>query len=195
MLPKQKVPRKPNIWSNFPLLETPRLILREMIPQKDELDLLEFWADPEVCLYTDFYFESKEVIHRILISLSQRFNLKEGIRWGITVKPQTNVIGTIGFNTWEIERKCTAEIGYDLNKKYWNKGIMYEALKSVIDYGFNQMLVHRIEAQTDPDNIASRRLLEKLGFILEGTLRDNAYFKNLYHTSCLYSLLESDYSN
>lgn len=185
-------PLKPNIWTSFPHLETPRLNLREMIPLQDESDLYQFWGDPEVCQYTDFYFDSKSTIKQILISLSQRFNLKQGIRWGITLKSDDSIIGTIGFNTWKTARECTAEIGYDLHKDYWRKGFMFEALQKVVTYGFTQMRVHRIEAQTDPNNIVSRRLLEKVGFVFEGTLRDNAYYKNSYHTSCLYSLLNSD---
>ena len=184
--------KKPQIWTSFPRLESRRLVLREMIPKQDEPDLGNFWGNSEVCRYTDFYFPSEEQIHNVLLSLRMRFQLYEGIRWGITIKSKNIIIGTIGFNTWETQRSSTAEIGYDLHPDYWRQGIMTEAILRVLDYGFSQMQIHRIEAQTDPLNTASRKLLENCGFLYEGTLRDNAFFKNAFHTSSLYAILKTD---
>ena len=69
---------------------------------------------------------------------------------------------------------------------------MSEALQLVIDYGFNVMHLHRIEALIDPDNLGSRSVLEKGGFVFEGTLRDNEYYKGEYHTTASYAKLDTD---
>ena len=82
-----------------------------------------------------------------------------------------------------------AEIGYALLPDYYKKGIADEALKAVIDYGFNTMNLHSIEANLNPDNIASAELLEKNNFEKEAYFKENYYFEGKFIDSLIYSLL------
>ncbi len=183
---------KSSIWNTFPILESPRLILREMDPVIDTPDILKFWGDPIVCQYTDFLFLTKDIIKEVLHHIHKGFQKKERIRWGITLKSSNIVIGTIGFNSWLTDRGMRGEIGYDLHQDYWRQGIMSEALKLVLTHGFQEMRLHRIEAMVDPDNVASASLLKKNGFRYEGILRDYEYFKDAYHSCACYAILSND---
>ena len=98
------------------------------------------------------------------------FKNKEGIRWGITLKIQADTLAVGGI--WRIIKDhFRGEIGYELNPKYWNRGLMYEALMPMIDFAFGKMNLHSIEANTDPENSASVRLLEKQDSLRKDILR------------------------
>ena len=113
----------------------------------------------------------------------------ESIMWAITLKdkPQT-LVGNIGF--WRIiNQHYRAEIGYMLHPDFWNMGIMKEALLAAINFGFNQMKLHSIEAHINPENTASGVLLEKTGFIREAYFKEDFYFRGKFIDSAIYSLL------
>ena len=82
-----------------------------------------------------------------------------------------------------------AEIGYMLNPAYQGKGIMSEALSIIIQYGFNNIGLHSIEANANPANQASIKLLEKIGFVREGYFKENYYFNGNFLDSAIYSLI------
>jgi [ribosomal protein S5]-alanine N-acetyltransferase len=76
-----------------------------------------------------------------------------------------------------------------LHPNFWNKGIMKEALLAAIDFGFNQMKLHSIEAHINPDNVASGILLEKTGFVREAYFKEDFFFRGKFSDSAIYSLL------
>ena len=82
-----------------------------------------------------------------------------------------------------------AEIGYLLHPDYQQKGIMDEALKAVIKYGFETMQLHSIEANVNPANAASMKLLEKNGFVKEAYFKENYFYNGQFLDSVIYSLL------
>lgn len=127
---------------------------------------------------------------KLIALFTNRFKDKSGIRWGISLKGSFNIIGTIGFNNFT--RKHRANIGYDLLPQYWNQGYATEALKAVINFGFNQFEINRIEAEVMQGNIASERVLQKLGFKKEGVLREWMYWNDQYYDMSMFSLLRSD---
>ncbi len=118
-----------------------------------------------------------------------RFHDKLGIRWGIALKDKTQIIGTIGFNNYTKNHR--ANIGYDLQKEYWNNGYIKEALKVIIEYGFEKLELNRIEAELMPGNIYSEKALDKLGFENEGTLRDWMLWNEKHYDMIMYSLLRN----
>lgn len=184
---------KNEVWKSFPELETPRLYLKKMNLEQAQ-DLLEFWGDDEVTRYTDFEsFKDVQKAEEIISWVNSRFLEQNGIRWGIYLKESSKLIGTCGFNSWITDRGNKSVIGYDLHRSYWGKGYMYEALRVMIPYGFQEMKLHRIEADVDPANIGSQKLLEKLHFTKEGCLRDNGYWKGQYWTTLIYGLLENEF--
>ena len=102
------------------------------------------------------------------------------------------VIGSCGFHNW-IKNHERSEIGYEIHKQYQNQGYMSEAIEKVINYGFQEMNLNRIEALIDPMNENSIRIITKYGFKQEGILRGHYKNKHEFEDSIMYSLLKSDY--
>ncbi|HVT84583.1 MAG TPA: GNAT family N-acetyltransferase [Chitinophagaceae bacterium] len=172
----------------FPQLETERLLLRQ-VQDLDADDLFILRSDQTLMRYIDRPLASSiddalEFIRKIHDSLIQ----DNGITWAITIKPDHRLIGTIGF--WRIEKEnYRAEIGYILQEQAQGKGIMHEALKAILDYGFQEMRLHSVEANVNPSNLASIRLLEKNHFIREAYFRENYFYNGRYIDSAIYSLI------
>ena len=104
---------------------------------------------------------------------------------------EQNIIGIIGFNNFTKRHK--ANIGFDLQSESWNKGIMTEALSAVLNFGFNQLEINRIEAEVMPGNENSEKLLLKLNFKKEGVLRQWMFWNDKHYDMSMFSLLKSDY--
>jgi ribosomal-protein-alanine N-acetyltransferase len=113
----------------------------------------------------------------------------EGITWCICLKetPEEHV-GTIGL--WRIEKEnYRAEIGYMLEPQSQGKGIMYEAIQQVLDYGFRELKLHSVEGHIDSRNNASAALLKKAGFVQEAYFKENYYLRGSFADTAVYSLL------
>jgi RimJ/RimL family protein N-acetyltransferase len=82
-----------------------------------------------------------------------------------------------------------ANIGYELNPKYWNHGYATEAAHAIVDFGFFHFGVHRVWADLIAENFASAHVLEKLGMRREGHLREKAYFKGRWWDALIYAIL------
>lgn len=179
-------------WSNFPILNTDRLLLRE-ISLNDVNAIYEMYSDPKVAEYDSFapvrtIGEARNIIH----NYRKDFREKKQIRWGIVRKSDNNMIGTCVFmNLDDTSRRC--EIGCGLVSSEWNKGFMTEALEPIIEYGFEVFNFNRIEAYIISGNSASVKLFRKLGFIHEGVVREREYFKGNFHDEIIMSILRSDY--
>lgn len=102
-------------------------------------------------------------------------------------------IGKCGFHTWQA-RHSRAEIGYGIDmESFKRKGLMKEALKAILHYGFGEMGLNRVEAFIGPGNIASASLVEGLGFIKEGLLRGHYCKDGDIQDSACYGLLKPEY--
>lgn len=111
-----------------------------------------------------------------------------GINWTIARPEDDALLGTIGF--WRlVPEHHRAEIGYGLHPSYWQQGLMSEALAAVLDFGFRTLRLHSVEANVNPHNAASIRLLEKHGFRREAYFREDYYFRGKFLDSAIYSLL------
>lgn len=172
-------------------LESQRLLLREII-DSDADAIMTIRGDYEVtrhnigAAYTDIG-QAQALIAGI------REDVAGGVpRWGITLKPEITLIGMVGFNAWHrTDRR--ASIGFDLARAHWGKGIMHEALRLVIAFGFEVMLLNRFEADTSEHNAASQGLLRKLGFQNEGLLREQFYEDGRFHDLMLWGLLRREW--
>jgi len=178
--------------NDFPILETERLILRQL-RLDDTVDLYNYFSKDEV---TEFYdldsFSELKQAEDLIKIWKERFNNLQGFRWGITLKTEDQIIGTCGFHKWSMKH-FKAEIGYELTPKYWRKGLMTEVLGSVISYGFEELELNRIEAVIHRDNISSRKLLEKSGLNEEGSLKDYFFEKKRFVDAVIFSILKKDY--
>jgi ribosomal-protein-alanine N-acetyltransferase len=123
-----------------------------------------------------------------IAAIDSKIESKEGINWAITLKGDTTLIGVAGFYKINPEN-FRAEIGYIMHPTYSGKGFISEVVKKLIDYGFNSMNLHSVEAVIAPENYASAKVLLKNGFIREGLLRENLYFQGRFLDSAVYSLL------
>jgi ribosomal-protein-alanine N-acetyltransferase len=179
-------------FPEFPRLATERLVLRPIEP--DDADaILALYGDDAVAQYLDIDTIRTLDEARLLIRLSNnRFQDGLGIRWAIALRDQPRLIGTCGYNTFDHESR-RSEIGYDLARAYWRRGIMSEALGAVLRYGFTTLDLHRVEATVAPENIASRRLLEHLGFREEGLLRQRSFYRGRYVDDMYFGLLRAEY--
>jgi ribosomal-protein-alanine N-acetyltransferase len=178
-------------FADFPVLETKRLVLREMVPADAE-DLLVFTGDAYVQRYnavpmTDVSQALDEIEQHKALYLRQ-----DGVAWGITLKDEDRVIGRAGFHAWSLSNR--AMLGYDLAREFWGRGLASEAIRAIIRFGYEEMKLNRIEAETIEDNHESRRMLERLGFTLEGIRREYSLEDDgEYHGSAMYGLLYSEY--
>ncbi|HSC37593.1 MAG TPA: GNAT family protein, partial [Chitinophagaceae bacterium] len=112
----------------------------------------------------------------------------DGITWGIYLKTAPGLIGTIGL--WRIIKEHhRAEIGYLLSPAWQRRGLMQEAMEKVLDYGFSVIGLHSVEANVNPDNEASIRILEKNHFVREAYFKENYYYNGVFKDSVIYSLL------
>ncbi len=177
---------------NFPQLKSANLILRE-IKLSDAEAIYRIFSDQKMLKYHDVEaFKTIEEAKCLIYSLSESFRVQEVIRWGIAKKGENIIVGTCGYSGWN-KNRLRAEIGYELSPTYWRQGIMTKALNTIIRYGFEKMQLNRIEATVMLPNIASMRLLQKLGFQEEGILRERGFWKGNFHDLKMFALLKKDY--
>ncbi|MEH0153536.1 GNAT family N-acetyltransferase [Limibacter armeniacum] len=166
------------IFSPFPELVTERLLLRQLQSSDREV-VFYLRSDPTVNQFVQrptpkSLADADAFIERI----SNEVSKDRSIYWCISLKGTTEMIGSICL--WNFsEDKKTAEVGYDLHPKYQKHGYMSEALKSILEYGFNILKLDCIEACTDYRNESSKQLLVKHHFSLNSNKHDNENANNL----------------
>jgi len=171
-------------------MNTNRLFFRNRT--KELIDEMLTYSKEEQMLF--FGFSTKEQLTYKLKRIEEALS-KENVNYQIfdlVEKKNKIVIGSCGFHNW-IKNHERSEIGYEIHKQYQNQGYMSEAIKKVINYGFQEMNLNRIEALIDPMNENSIRIVTKNGFKQEGILRGHYKNKNEFENSIMYSLLKSDY--
>ncbi|HET9825250.1 MAG TPA: GNAT family N-acetyltransferase [Chitinophagaceae bacterium] len=172
----------------FPNISTERLALRKI--SEDDMEEIYFLrSDRQVLQFLD-----RDPIRSIDDATQWIQMIDEGIRtnqyiaWAITLKNEQKLIGTISF--WNVKKEHhRAEIGYALHPLFQGKGLMQEAMTPVLDYGFKQMKLHSVEANVNPNNVASIKLLEKNNFVREAYHKENYYYNGKFLDSAIYSLL------
>jgi ribosomal-protein-alanine N-acetyltransferase len=155
-------------------LETERLLLRRFVIA-DANDVFENWAnDAEVTKYLTWQpHKNSAVTRQRLSSWEQRYKNPTFYSWAIVPKDFGKVIGSISIIGLH-EKNLRAEVVYCLSKAFWGQGIMTEALKKVIEFMFTEVNINRLQAKHYSDNIASGKVMLKVGMKYEGTLRQSA---------------------
>lgn len=187
------------IFRDPPLLHTDRLTLRRML-KTDAKDMYEYACQSRVTRHL-LWREHDDLAYtaRYLSYLQSRYRQGDFHDWAIVlrepgVEPPSGLfsvffdkaelvrgkmIGTCGFTRFMPEHKA-AEIGYVVNPTYWGQGIAPEAVRAVLEFGFTQLHLHRIEARYMVGNDASRRVMEKVGMTFEGVARDSMFVKGRF---------------
>jgi len=175
-------------FNPFPELFSDRLKLRKF-ESSDDAQILKFRSDPTVMKYLDRpLIQNIEEATILIQKITSDLETNAGITWGITKKENDALLGTIGF--WKMyPEHARAEIGYMLHTDFHGKGFMQEALSTVIHFGFTALELHSIEANVNPGNDSSIKLLEKNGFAREGYFRENYFFNGKFIDSAIYSLI------
>lgn len=172
----------------FHELETERLILKNI--SKDDRDFIfHQFSNKDVTEYlldAEPFTSIKEADDIIDFYITPEPRAQH--RWILILKENHNKIGTCGFHYWNKENG-SVEVGYDLQKIYWNKGIMTEALQAIIQFAKEELHVKYIDAHIYPENIRSVSLALKLGFMksldtVTYTFRDREYLHNIYRLNC-----------
>ena len=175
-----------------PLLAGARLSLRA--PREDDIaGLHALFADPAVMRY----WSRPPLTDRMeAVAMFQRFvngfAAREASTW-IIAAPDDAAIGTATLFRFDARHR-RAEIGYALRSELWGQGLARDALSLLLDWAFPALALHRIEADVDPRNAGSRRLLLRLGFRSEGLLRERYFVGDAVSDTELFGLLASDWA-
>ena len=176
----------------LPTLRGAKVILRWLTAA--DLDALhEIFSDPDVARYLAIPRQpSRADTERFLDGIHEGYRTSSLYQWGIEHAGRVVGTCTLGGIDWENRR---AEIGFALARAAWGQGLMPDALTALIDHAFEELQLHRIEADVDPRNIASLRLLERLGFRREGYLRERYLKDEEIQDSVIFGLLRKDFSD
>ena len=175
-------------FNPFHNLETERLILRR-VNSNDIKEVLALRSNAETMKYIPRpLLKNDEDALAHIAMIDEKIESNEGINWAITIKGDPKLIGVIGHYRIQKEH-YRAEIGYMILPEYNGKGIVTEAVREAVKYGFEVMKLHSIEAVIEPGNLASAKVLEKNGFIKEAHLKENEFYDGRFIDSVIYSLL------
>ncbi|MGF6906365.1 GNAT family N-acetyltransferase [Fusobacterium sp. PH5-44] len=161
----------------------------------DSQSMKENWiSDPEVQkMYFEPVYTTKEEINGLLKKYVNSYETDNYYRWAITLRGSKECIGQIAYFLVD-EKNHWGEIEYCIGQRFQNKGYITEALEAIINYGFDQIKFHKIQVCHMSNNPKSARVIEKIGFIYDGKLRDYFFMNGQYISRLYYSLLESEWN-
>ena len=136
------------------------------------------------------YPYTKKDAKKSLTDSSKHWNAGSAYRFGIVIKDE--VVGCCSLDSVH-QKDRNAELGYWLGRPFWGQKIMSRVTKAVVAFGFNQLKLHKIIVKHKESNIASQRIIEKLGFVYEGTERESHLRDGKWCNCRVYSLLESEF--
>ena len=175
----------------FPQLRGKRVRLRG--PSESDADaLFALFSDPEVMRYwSRAPMRERGEAEGLIGDMLEAFSKRDLINW-VIVGHDDRVIGTTALFHFD-PRHRRAEVGYALRSDHWGRGIASEAVSLAIDWALQALDLHRIEADIDPRNDASRRVLERLGFCSEGVLRERFFVGDDATDSELFGVLAQEW--
>ena len=179
-------------FSKMPVLQTERLTLRKLTP-RDAQDMFDYAHRADVTRYLTWSpHPDVRYSREYLEYLQGRYAGGMYYDWGVIDRSTGKMIGTCGFTSFN----CThdkAEIGYVLHPDYWGKGLAAEAVKKILDFGFEKLRLHRIEAKFMKENARSLRVMEKVGMTFEGYEREAMLIKGTYVTVGTCAILKDEW--
>lgn len=177
----------------FPQLQGKRVRLRG--PRESDADeVFALFADPDVMRYWSRPpMTTRGEAEGLIAEIDEGFARRTHLNWVVTLRHDDAVIGTCTLFRFE-PRHRRAEIGYSLRSDHWGRGLASEAVSLMLEWAFRTLGLHRVEADIDPRNDGSRRLLERLGFASEGVLRERYFVGDEVSDTELLGLLASDWA-
>ena len=174
-------------WMNkFPILQTERLTLRELRPE-DARAIFSMRSNKAVNRFIarqDMTEASnaEELVEKTI----KAYHEGRAIAWAGLVRENEQIIGTCGFNKIDRDNHW-AEIGGELSTEFWGRQLAFEAVQSIVNYGFTNMDLHRIEAFIDPRNRGAIAIMEALNFQKEAHFREKIFFNGSYMDMAVYA--------
>jgi ribosomal-protein-alanine N-acetyltransferase len=179
-------------FANLPI-RTARLELRPL-READVAALFEIHSDATAMRYWDAPMWKSDERGRAMVARDVALTTMDYLRLGIALAASGTLLGTCAL--WKIDTQSRrAEIGYILGCRNWGRGYMHEALGALLQYAFTELNLNRIEADTDPRNVRSTRLLERLGFSKEGLFRERCIVEGEVSDAAMYGLLSREWSH
>lgn len=174
-------------------LETARLILRDFV-KDDWQRVLEYESDPLYLRYNPWAEKTPESVQEFIGWFMDNEKETPRVRFqlAVTLKSNNLLIGNCGVRM-DTADAVEADIGYELDPKYWNYGYATEAVHAMVDFGFSRFGIHRIWAHCVADNVGSAHVLEKLGMTLEGRLREKEFYKRKWWDTLMYGILVDEW--
>lgn len=176
------------------MIETRRLSIRSF-REEDWQAVHAYSTDPEVARYVpgDPPTE-KDTLEAIRAWIHGRTADPPHFDFAVTVSPDDFVIGWCCIQISASDRRL-GELMYAFNRSFWGKGYATEAARSIVNFGFSELKLHRIYATCRPENFASWKVLEKIGMHREGLLRENVWIRSGWQDSYLYAILEHEWKS
>jgi RimJ/RimL family protein N-acetyltransferase len=174
-------------------LRTPRLLLRDFV-FGDWPAVLAYQQDPRYLRYYAWAERTPEAVQEFVgwFVAQQHAQPRLKFQFAVTLQSTGTFIGNCGARK-ESADACEASLGYELAPDYWGQGYATEAARAVLDFGFTHLGLHRITADCVADNTASAHVLTKLGFQLEGRLREREFYKSRWWDTLLFAILEPEW--
>lgn len=180
------------IFSNLATVETSRLLLRPM-RLDDAEDMFDYASDPDVVRFTSWTVHQSTADTRAFLQHAiAAYQADRAASWAVEHKADRKMIGTCGFIWWN-QTDAKAELGYALSRDYWGQGYATEAASASVDFGFQVMRLHRIQAECVGLNTGSAHVLEKVGMKPEGVQREAVMDIDGFADLLLYALLRDEW--
>ncbi|MFO7626266.1 MAG: GNAT family N-acetyltransferase [Candidatus Fermentibacteraceae bacterium] len=179
------------VWpGRFPVLETPRLVLGAFVTTDLE-NLFRCLSDPLTVKFVSDPANDPEFLEGVLDEYICGHERGVSLNWAIREKATGDYAGSVSLHEFSFH-DLLAETAFDLNRSFVSRGYMTEALGAVLTCGFEMMNLHRVEARVVEGNTRSQRLLERMGFRLEGNLRGSFFLHGYPRNVLLYGRLSTD---
>lgn len=176
----------------FPIIKTKNLILRDL-KISDYKEYFDYLTDDLIRKQFLFDYDEescKEKLNNIVKKYQQE--IKPFI-WAVTLNNNNELIGIISLDNVSFDNKSFS-VSYGLRSKYRGKGYMYESVYELIDYMFNYFDFYRVELAHNIDNIASHKIIEKLGAVFEGVARESKLYDGIFKDRKVYSILKREWN-
>ncbi|MGV0101889.1 GNAT family N-acetyltransferase [Nostoc sp. DSM 114160] len=175
------------------ILETPRLLMRDFV-ETDWQAVFAYQSDPLYLRYSYWTQRTqKDVCEFIQIFIDrQKEQPRTKFQLTVVLKEENRLIGNCGIRVNDPEMR-EANIGYELNTQYWGQGYATEAAQAILKFGFEELRMHRIWSWCISENVASVKVLEKIGMRREGHLREKELIKGRWYDNFLYAILDHEW--
>lgn len=190
MTSQQTIDKNKMKATEFPIIKTERLLLRQFI-ESDIENVFKGLSHPDIIKYYGVSYNTLEDTKEQMKFFRDLEENETGIWWAVCSLNNSRFYGAGGINNFSKEHK-KAEIGFWLLTDYWGQGIMTEAMPLICKYGFDKLGLHRIEGPVETENIISKKAMDKLNFKHEGTMRDCEIKNGRFISLDIYAIINND---